>query len=165
MNTSLKIVLTALLAAIGIALRTIAIPIFSNVQLTPGMIAPILCGMLLGLWPGITTGFIIGLYAGLVSGEFILIPLIGNICLGLAPGIITEINNKTDEKIRAFLYTITSGLIGGFLPTFGISLWLIPNLYLASIYGIFDLANAIIAAIIALVIWKILIRKFEEFKQ
>ncbi|MHA1409524.1 MAG: hypothetical protein ACTSQY_04265 [Candidatus Odinarchaeia archaeon] len=165
MKLTIKIGLIAILGALGIVLRTIAIPIFADVQLTPGMIAPILAGMLMGVWPGIATGFIIGTYAGLVSGEFFLIPLIGNICLGIGAGIVTEIpKEKIREELRIVLYVVLSAVIGGFLPTFGISLFLYADLVLVFIFGLIDMANAAIAALIAIVIWKILIEKFEELR-
>ena len=165
MRNSIKITLIAILAATGIALRSFSIPIFADVQITPGMIAPILSGMLLGIAPGVFTGLIIGIYAGFVSGEFFLIPLIGNICLGLAPGIISELKKyQLDDKTKVILFVMLSGIIGGFLPTFGISIWLIPNFNLAIIYGLIDFANAVIAATIAVILWKALIEKFEELK-
>ncbi|MHA1835970.1 MAG: ECF transporter S component [Candidatus Odinarchaeia archaeon] len=164
MHSTIKITLTALLGALGIVLRTMAFPIISNVQLTPGMIAPILSGMLLGLWPGITTGFIIGIYAALFSGEFWVIPLIGNICLGLGAGLVNYFIRDEQKFIKSSLFLCSSAVIGGFLPTFTVILAFLPEtVAVAAISGLFDLVNALIAAIVALIIREILITKFSIF--
>jgi len=151
LTASTSIVIASILGALGVVLRTFSVQIVENVQITPGMIAPILSGMLLGISGGILTGSIVGVYAAAFSGEFWLIPLIGNICLGISTGIIKFSRNK--KYIKSLLFIISSGIIGGFLPTFIFILMLIPNVTVAAVSGLSDLINASIAALIAIPIW------------
>ncbi|MHA1334080.1 MAG: LytS/YhcK type 5TM receptor domain-containing protein, partial [Candidatus Odinarchaeia archaeon] len=138
----------------GIVLRTIAIPIFENVQFTLGMIAPILSGMITGLYGGLITGSIVGIYAAVFSGEFWAIPLIGNICLGISTGIISQMLPKENyDKIKIPLYICASAIIGGFIPTFAFLLLLIPSPVFAATGAVIDMINAAIAAVVSIPIW------------
>ncbi|MEM2109023.1 MAG: ECF transporter S component [Candidatus Odinarchaeota archaeon] len=155
MNTTLKISLIAVLSATGLALRTVAIPISYSVQITPGMIMPILSGITLGLWPGCLTGLIIGIYAAVFSGEFWLIPLIGNLLLGVGAGIVTDLmKDKNNTAIKIIMLVISPSIIGGFIPTFSIMFILTPGtVIIALTSGVIDMVNALIAAIIAILAW------------
>ena len=137
----------------------------TNVQLTPGMIAPILSGMLLGFVPGAATGAIIGIYAAVISGEFWVIPFLGNICLGISSGLITSFLSKSvSTPVKSILYLISAAVIGGFLPTFiTIIIFLPDTLFIAALSGMFDFINALLAAVIALIVWIAVINKFPEF--
>lgn len=166
LKNTVKVSLIAVLSAVGIALRTVAVPVAYSVQLTPGMVAPILSGILLGLWPGLTTGLVIGVYAAIFSGEFWLIPLIGNLCLGLGPGLVTAIMHKEEKtKFKIGLYLLSSAIIGGFIPTFGVMSLIIPGaVTIAFISGAIDLTNALIASIIAVLIWSMIRGKIREIE-
>lgn len=158
MTASLKISLIAILSAAGLALRTIAIPVAYSVQITPGMIAPILSGILLGLWPGCLTGLIIGIYAAVFSGEFWLIPLIGNLLLGVGAGLATDLmKNWNSKTVKIIMLIISPSIIGGFIPTFSIMCILTPGaVIVAFTSGAIDMINALIAAIIAISAWSLL---------
>jgi len=155
MNTSFKISLIAVLSATGLALRTVAIPVSYSVQITPGMIVPILSGIILGLWPGCLTGLIIGIYAAVFSGEFWLIPLIGNLLLAIGAGIVTDLmKNKNNTIIKIIMLIISPSIIGGFIPTFSIMYILTPGTVIVALTsGAVDTVNALIAAIIAVLVW------------
>ncbi len=165
MSLSLKIAVIGILSATGLGLRTVAFPITVNVQITPGMIAPILSGILLGVWPGVITGIIIGVYAAVFSGELWLIPFIGNILLALGAGIAADLTKKKSESyFKMSMLIITPSIIGGFIPTFTILCLIMPGAFIiALISGIFDMINALIASIIAVLTWSVLKKiKFTE---
>ncbi len=155
MSLSLKVAVIGVLSAAGLALRTVAVPVTVNVQITPGMIAPILSGILLGLWPGISTGIIVGSYAAVFSGEFWLIPFIGNVLLAVGAGLTSDLTKK--NRVGVFeisMMIISPTVIGGFIPTFIIMSLIIPGAFiLALLSGVFDMINAMIASIIAVLTW------------
>ncbi|WEU40941.1 MAG: hypothetical protein OdinLCB4_003270 [Candidatus Odinarchaeum yellowstonii] len=158
MKLTLKVAVISVLSAAGLALRTVAFPITANVQITPGMIMPILSGILLGLWPGVITGVIVGVYAAVFSGEFWLIPLIGNVCLSLGAGVVTAILKSNKDNCSKMVMLVASpSIIGGFAPTFIIISLITPGaVIVALISGVFDMINALIASILALIAWSAL---------
>ena len=154
-HTTYEVALSGILGALGIALRSFYLEIIANVQLTPGMIPPALAGMLMGLRGGFMTGLIVGVYGALLSGEFPLIPLVGNVLLGIGPGLICKTVDDTKTLLKSILYIALTGVIGGFIPTFLFLLALGPPA-IAAFSALFDLANATIAGIIGVLIWLLL---------
>jgi hypothetical protein len=133
---SFQIALLAIFAALGVALRQVAIPTASPyVTLTPGFTIPLLTGIVLGP----IGGFICGLAVG-ISGavwEPAIIPVIGNIALGLSTGIPTLARKRIPYIVWASVCFLSAIVIGGFLPTFSGEI----------IYGIVPIAAAFDASI------------------
>ena len=119
--------LIAVLSALGIVLRyAVAIPVIPDVvELTPSFLIPEFAGMVMGLEGGIIVGTFVGLSGALRGGEFPLIPLLGNIALGISTGIVFFFM-KEDNQIRNIITIISAGIIGGFIPTFTITLAFLP---------------------------------------
>ena len=155
MNVTYKVALSGTLGALGIVLRSFYLEITANVQLTPGMIPPALAGMLMGLEGGFITGLIVGVYGALFSGEFPLIPLVGNVLLGIGPGIVYEILDDRRTSLKSIVYVLMTGFIGGFIPTF-LFLLVLVSPAIAALSALFDLTNAIIAGAIGVAIWLLL---------
>ncbi len=127
-----QIVLTALFAATGVVLRQISLPTpLPYVTLTPGFTMPLLAGIVLGPLGGLICGAIVGLSAGL--WEPLIIPLVGNIALGLSTGIPSLFRHRMSSYLwRSFCF-LGGIVIGGFLPTFmGEVVLLVPPLIAAA---------------------------------
>ena len=114
---SLWVTILALFSAVGIILRQVAIPTFSPyVTLTPGFVMPLLTGIVLGPLGGLLCGVIVGMSGAL--WEPILIPLLGNIALGVSTGIPTYYRHKLSRVSWTLICILSAVIIGGFLPTF-----------------------------------------------
>ncbi|MGQ4832748.1 MAG: ECF transporter S component [Candidatus Asgardarchaeia archaeon] len=156
---SKRIALLAVLAALGIVLRSISITVIPDiVQLTPGFFVSEFAGMVLGLEGGIIVGAITGIVGAMQGGEFPLIPLIGNIALGVSTAIVYLFMRK-DSRVRDLMVVISAGIIGGFLPTFCITLMFIPitteGIALAAFSAMLDFFQAALWAIVGLPIKRI----------
>lgn len=150
---SLWTALLALFAAIGIVLRQVAIPIFPPyVTLTPGFIMPLLAGIILGPLGGAICGIIVGISGAL--WEPFLIPLVGNIALGLSTGIPAYFRHKMPPFLWMTSSILSAILIGGFLPTFTIEIFIygVPPM-IAALTASFDAGQAGIWTTIALFIF------------
>lgn len=149
---SIWIALVAIFSATGIVLRQIAIPTLSlYVTLTPGFIIPLLAGIILGPIGGVLCGAIVG-----ISGapyEPILIPLIGNIALGLSTGIPTYFRQWLNQYLWAFLCVFSAISFGGFFPTFIVEVYIfaIP-IHIAAITASIDAIQAGVWVSLALLI-------------
>lgn len=117
-----RIALLAIFAALGVVLRQLAIPTWSPyVTLTPGFTMPLLTGMVLGPIEGVVCGLMVG-----ISGAFapipepVLIPIIGNIALGLSTGLPALVRERIPHPFFIGICLVSAPLIGGFLPTFGV---------------------------------------------
>jgi hypothetical protein len=116
---ALRVVLLAMLAAVGILLRQVAIPTsLSFVTLTPGFTMPLLTGLALGPIEGLVCGFIVGISGGLT--EPALLPVLGNIALGLSTGFPSLVRGRLPYPLWASLCVLSGSFFGGFLPTFSI---------------------------------------------
>lgn len=114
---SLWIALVAIFAASGIVLRQIAIPTFSPyVTLTPGFLFPLLAGIVLGPIGGLLCGVFVGISGAL--WEPFVIPLIGNIALGLSTGIPSIFRHRIHRFSWILVCILSAVMIGGFFPTF-----------------------------------------------
>jgi len=119
---SLWLALLVVFSALGIALRQVAIPTYTLfVNLTPGFIIPLLSGMLLGPLGGIFCGVFVGMSGAL--WEPFLIPLVGNIALGLSTGLPSYFRHKIPYSLWLILCLIFAICIGGFFPTFAVEVF------------------------------------------
>jgi hypothetical protein len=158
-NTA-AITILAMISALGVVsrmfLRFTIVP--GLLELTPGFLFSELGGVVGGAFGGILVGAIVGISGALGGGEFPILPLIGNIALGLGTGIAVHIERDRTRRSYAAIAILGGGLIGGFLPTLGISLWLFYPLEAAIFSAILDGAQAVLWAIVALVVERIAIR-------
>jgi hypothetical protein len=154
-----QIALTALFAALGVVLRQISVPTpLPYVTLTPGFTMPLLAGIVLGPIGGMVCGAIVGLSAGL--WEPLIIPLIGNIALGLSTGIPSLLRYQIPTALWRGFCIIGGILIGGFLPTFiGELVLLVPPLIAAAAASI-DAIQAGIWASVAIILDAFTIQPF-----
>lgn len=151
----------AMIAAVGIIVRmTVRIPIIPEVvEITPAFMFSLLGGIIGGIPGGILVGLIVGLGGAIAGGEAILLPLIGNIALGLGTGFVVHVERNRDSVKFAILTILGGGLIGGFLATFGIMvIFLGVDLVVAIIPAIIDLYQALGWAAVALLIESLIIR-------
>jgi hypothetical protein len=74
----------------------------------------------LGPLGGILTGLFVGISGAL--WEPILIPLLGNMALGISTGLPTYYRFKIQRAFWIFVCILSSVFIGGFLPTFSIEI-------------------------------------------
>jgi hypothetical protein len=149
---SLWIALLAIFSAVGLVLRQVAIPTVSPfVTLTPGFIMPLLAGIILGPLGGMLCGVFVGISGAL--WEPILIPLVGNVALGVSTGIPTFYRNKFRHIWWIVACLISAITIGGFLPTFTIEvlLFVVPP-YFAALTASIDAVQAGIWVLIAIIL-------------
>ncbi|MHA2313822.1 MAG: hypothetical protein ACXACF_00820 [Candidatus Hermodarchaeia archaeon] len=152
LSLSIWIALLALFTATGVIFRQISIPIFpSFVSLTPGFLLPLLAGMVLGPLGGALCGLFVGVSGAL--WEFPLIPLIGNIALGLSTGSPSFYRHKMPPVLWMSLCVISAMLIGGFLPTFIIEVVIIRfHPVIAMLTASVDAFQAIIWTVVAILL-------------
>jgi hypothetical protein len=149
----------AMLAALGIVVRIfVRIPIATDVELTPGFLFSLLGGIIGGVPGGVTVGAIVGLGGALAGGEFPLIPMLGNICLGLGTGIAIHISRDRDSILYRIVVVLGGGLIGGFIPDLTIFYFLFESFELAVFNAILDMSQAFLWAIVALLVERGIIR-------
>lgn len=114
-----RIVALAMFAAVGILLRQVAIPTsLPYVTLTPGFTMPLLTGIALGPIEGLACGLFVGISGGLT--EPALLPVLGNIALGLSTGVPSLARRRLPFSLWASLCVVSGSFFGGFLPTFSI---------------------------------------------
>jgi hypothetical protein len=149
----------AIIAALGIAVRyAIQIPVIPNVVvLTPGFMFSILGGIIGGLPGGALIGAIVGLSGALSGTEIPLLPMVGNICLGIGSGYAIYLSDR-DTWQYFILVVLGSSIIGGFIPTMTIYYSFIDPLLVNIIAASLDMAQALLWAVVALVVEKKIIR-------
>lgn len=147
---SFRVALLAVFAALGVVLRIFSIPINVYVTLTPGFTIPLLTGIVLGPIEGVVCGLAVGISGALF--EPALIPIVGNIALGLSTGIPTLARRRLPRLLWAGLCIVSAAIIGGFLPTFGgmIFYGVVPVAAAAS--ASIDAGQAAIWAVVALLL-------------
>jgi hypothetical protein len=148
---ALLIVFTAL----GVVIRQFfKIPIIPEVvELTPGFIMPFLTGLVLGPVEGAMCGLIVGIGGALTSTEFSLIPIVGNLALGLSTGVPTLWRHRIHRYLFIGLSTLSASIFGGFLSTYVISVYLmglIPSA--AAFYASIDAIQAIVWLAVAFIL-------------
>ena len=149
----------AIIAALGVVVRyAVQIPIIPNaVVLTPGFMFSILGGIVGGIPGGALIGAIIGLSGALSGTEIQILPMFGNICLGIGSGYAVYFANR--DNLRYYILVVLgSGLIGGFMPTLTVFYSLIDPLIVNLIAASIDMCQAFLWAAVALVVERTLIR-------
>jgi riboflavin transporter FmnP len=152
MPLSVRIALLAVFSALGMVLRLVAIPTGSPyVTLTPGFTIPLLTGIVLGPIAGVICGLMVGI-SGAIT-EPALIPVIGNMALGLSTGIPTIARRRLPRFLWASICITSATVIGGFLPTFCGEIIIYCVLPVAAaVDASIDAAQAAIWAIVALIL-------------
>lgn len=152
-----QIAIVAVLGALGALLRYfVAITVIPGVvELTPSFLIPQLAGMLMGSLGGSLCGVIVGVAGSVRGGEFPLIPLLGNVALGFSTGIVKDIVGKERKRMKKVLYVVSGAFIGGFLPTFVISILFAP-VFSIVFYALIDAFQAGFWAFIGVIILELL---------
>ncbi|MFX1482376.1 MAG: hypothetical protein ACFFCP_04220 [Promethearchaeota archaeon] len=150
----------ALLAALGIVVRVfVRIPlIFGVVELTPGFLFSLLGGVIGGVPGGILVGAITGLGGAMALAEPPLLPIIGNVCLGIGSGYAIHVASSRDSLSYILLVIIGAPIIGGFMPTFLISALYGITIELATISALADTVQTLIWVVPAILLERFLIR-------
>jgi hypothetical protein len=150
----LRVVVLAMFAAVGILLRQVALPTsLPYATLTPGFTIPLLTGLALGPIGGLACGLIVGISGGLT--EPVLLPVLGNIALGVSTGIASLARRRLPYLLWASLCVVSGSFFGGFLPTFSIEVLVFlvqPVAALAA--ALTDGLQGIVWAIVAVVLDK-----------
>lgn len=158
-KSTVGITTLAVVAAVGIVVRFfIQIPVVPGVVvLTPGFIFSLLGGIIGGIPGGTLVGAIVGLSGALSGTEIPLLPMIGNVFLGIGSGYAIHFSRR-DTRKYTLMVILGGGVIGGFIPTMTIFASfvdpLVVNLGVASI----DMFQAMLWAAVALVVERGLIR-------
>ncbi|MDO8055402.1 MAG: hypothetical protein Q6361_00935, partial [Candidatus Hermodarchaeota archaeon] len=137
---SVWLALLVICSALGIVLRQVVIPTYTPyVNLTPGFVMPLFAGMLLGPLGGVFCGIFVGMSGAL--WEPFLIPLIGNIALGLSTGLPSYFRHKVPYLFWILFCVVLAISLGGFLPTFAV------EVLIAGVYPLFAALSASIDAV------------------
>ena len=149
----------AVIAALGIVVRyTVQIPVIPNaVVLTPGFMFSLLGGIIGGLPGGITVGAIVGASGALSGTEVPLLPMFGNICLGIGSGYAIYFTRRDTMRYYAMVL-LGGGIIGGFFPTMTVFSSLVDPLVVNLVAATTDMIQAFIWAVMALIVEKKIIR-------
>ncbi|MDH4214938.1 MAG: hypothetical protein OEV85_13560 [Candidatus Thorarchaeota archaeon] len=149
----------ALIAALGVVARfTLQIPVIPNaVVLTPGFMFSLLGGVVGGLPGGIIVGAIVGASGALSGTELPLLPMFGNICLGIGSGYAVYFAKRDTLKYYAMVL-FGGGIIGGFIPTMTVFSSLVDPLIVNLIAATIDMAQAFLWAFAALIVESKIIR-------
>ncbi|MFW9921330.1 MAG: hypothetical protein ACFFED_17150 [Candidatus Thorarchaeota archaeon] len=158
-NTAALAIL-AVIAALGLLMRyLIRITIIPElVEITPGFLFSELGGVIGGIFGGILVGLAVGIGGALGGGEFSLIPLIGNIFLGIGTGYAIHITKERDSMKYAVMAILGGGLIGGFIPDMTIFLFLSETLEAAFLLAVIDMIQGFIWAAVAIILERMIIR-------
>lgn len=158
-KNTVAIATLAIVAALGIVARFgIRITVIPEVvELTPGFMFSLLGGILGGIPGGVLVGAVVGLSGAMTGAEFPLLPMIGNICLGLGSGYAIYIADR--DTIKYYLLVILGGgIIGGFIPTMTIFASLDAPLAVNLMAASIDMMQAILWAVVALVVERAIFR-------
>ncbi|MFW9789171.1 MAG: hypothetical protein ACFFE2_04395 [Candidatus Thorarchaeota archaeon] len=158
-SNTVTVTTLAIIAALGIVVRyAIQIPVIPNVVvLTPGFIFSILGGVIGGIPGGALIGAIVGISGALSGTEIPILPMFGNVCLGIGSGYAIYFSKRDNLKYY-ILVVLGSGLIGGFIPTMTVFYSLIDPLVVNIIAASIDMAQAFLWAIVALIVEKKIVR-------
>ncbi len=155
MPLTFRYALLGIFAALGVVIRQyLKIPVIPEVvELTPGFIMPFLTGLVLGPVEGAICGLIVGISGALTSTEFSLIPLVGNIALGLSTGVPTLWRHRIHRIPFIGLCTVSASIFGGFASTYVISVFLMGlDPTAASFFATIDAVQAIVWLAVAFII-------------
>ncbi|MFX1329927.1 MAG: hypothetical protein ACFE9W_00085 [Promethearchaeota archaeon] len=150
----------AMLAAVGIVVRMfVRIPVIPGLlDLTPGFLFSELGGVIGGLPGGALVGAIVGLGGAIGGGEPPLLPMIGNICLGIGTGYAIHVRADRDTLLYIAMVVLGGGIIGGFIPSMTIFAAFTESIELTVLYAAIDMLQAFLWAFVALLLERIVIR-------
>ncbi|TFG14981.1 hypothetical protein EU537_01700 [Candidatus Thorarchaeota archaeon] len=150
----------AMIAALGVVARLFVrftvIPEF--VEITPGFLFSELGGVIGGIPGGVFVGTIVGIGGVLGGGEFSMLPLMGNIFLGIGTGYAIYVTRERDSLKYLLLAVLGGGFIGGFIPDMTIFLYLSESIEAAVLTALIDTAQGSAWAVIAVMLERNLIR-------
>jgi hypothetical protein len=158
LNTATVTVL-AIIAALGIVVRyAIQIPIIPDaVVLTPGFLFSLLGGVVGGIPGGVIVGAAVGMSGALSGTELPLLPMFGNICLGIGSGHAIYFFKRDTLRYNA-LVILGGGIIGGFIPTMTVFSSFIDPLVVNLVAATIDMTQAFLWAFVALLIEQKILR-------
>lgn len=149
-----------MIAALGIVARLfVRIPLIPNfVEITPGFLFSELGGIIGGLAGGILVGATVGIGGAIAGGEFPLMPMVGNIFLGIGTGYAIHLTTDRNSRRYAMMVILGGGFIGGFVPDMTVFLPLTESLAVALMAAVADTIQALIWAAVALSVERIIVR-------
>jgi len=150
----------AMLAALGIVVRMfVRIPVIPGLlDLTPGFLFSELGGVIGGLPGGALVGALVGLGGAIAGGEPPVLPMIGNICLGIGTGYAIHVKKDRESLLYIAMVILGGGIIGGFIPSMTIFVVFTESLELTILYAVIDMLQAFLWAFVALLLERIVIR-------
>ncbi|MFQ5831841.1 MAG: hypothetical protein ACE5H4_03985 [Candidatus Thorarchaeota archaeon] len=150
----------AMLAALGVVVRMfVRIPVIPGLlDLTPGFLFSELGGIIGGLPGGALVGAIVGLGGAVAGGEPPILPMIGNICLGVGTGYAIHLRSDRDSFTYAIMVLLGGGLVGGFLPSMTIFAAVTESIEVTFLYATIDMLQAFLWAFAALLVEKLVVR-------
>ncbi|MFW9799370.1 MAG: hypothetical protein ACFFD9_02965 [Candidatus Thorarchaeota archaeon] len=159
-RNSVALTTLAMLAALGVVVRMfVRIPVVPGLlDLTPGFLFSELGGVIGGLPGGALVGAIVGLGGAIAGGEPPLLPMIGNICLGVGTGYAIHLRSDRDSITYVVMVLFGGGIIGGFLPSMTIFAAVTESIEVTFLYATIDMMQAFLWAFIALLVEKMLVR-------
>ena len=118
---------------------------------------PLLTGLALGPVGGFACGLVVGIVGAL--SEPALVPLLGNIALGLSTGIPSLVRKRLPYPVWASLCVASGSFFGGFLPTYSVEVlaYLVPPVA-ALADGLIDGLQAILWATLAVLLDKTVVQ-------
>ncbi len=150
----------ALIAAIGIVVRMfVRIPVIPGfVEITPGFLFSLLGGVIGGVPGGIFVGAIVGIGGAMGGGEPPLLPMIGNIFLGIGSGLAIHVTKERNSRKYALMVVLGGGIIGGFIPTATVFASLVDPIQVIMAAALLDMTQGFLWAIVALFVERSIIR-------
>jgi hypothetical protein len=147
----------AIIASLGIVARIfVRFTVIPGLEFTPGFMFSELGGLVGGLPGGILVGAIVGAGGAMAGGEMPLLPLLGNICLGIGTGIAVVVD-RSRSSARYYVTALLGGaIIGGFIPT--ITIFSGFEFAAAFLPAVADAFQALIWAVVALSVERGLVR-------
>ncbi len=150
----------ALIAAIGTVVRLfVRIPVIPGfVELTPGFLFSLLGGVIGGVPGGIFVGAVVGMGGTVGGGEPPLLPMIGNIFLGIGSGLAIHVTKERDSRKYALMVVLGGGIIGGFIPTATVFASFVDPIEIILAAALLDMTQGFLWAIVALFVERRIIR-------
>jgi hypothetical protein len=151
----------AIIAAIGIVARMfVRIPVIPGFfELTPGFLFSLLGGVIGGIPGGTLVGAIVGIGGALAGGEFFLMPMIGNIFLGVGTGIAIHVVRDRNSWKYGIIAILGGGIIGGFIPSMTVFAAVTDSIELTFIVAIADMIQALIWGVVAIIVDRLIIQR------
>jgi hypothetical protein len=149
-----------MLASLGVVLRMfVRIPVIPGLlDLTPGFLFSELGGVIGGLPGGALVGAVVGLGGAMAGGEPPLLPMIGNICLGIGTGYAIHLRSNRDSAVYAAMVVLGGGIIGGFIPSMTIFAAVTDSIEATMLFATIDMLQAFLWAFVALLVERALVR-------